>query len=238
MGPPDPRTSWNKPASVSANGSNGSGPRSESGARETKNVLFLQSSPLGSDSYSQRIADSVLNDLKTQYPCTEFVRDLSEDPPPHINREFVTAASTQLEQQTAQQKKTLTRSDALIDELIHAEIVVIAVPVYNFGISSVLKAWIDNVVRPQRTFSYTSSGPKGLLTDKRAILVLAGGDLYSESSGRLLDLREPYLRTVLGFIGITDVEVVRAARPGAVGAEDVGRRTTDVSLLEEIISAT
>jgi FMN-dependent NADH-azoreductase len=114
------------------------------------------------------------------------------------------------------------------------------VPVYNFGISSTLKAWIDNVVRPERTFSYTSSGPKGLLTDKRAILVLAGGDLYSESSSRLLDLREPFLRAVLGFIGITDVEVVRAARPGAAGAEaeDVGRRTIDVSLLEKILSAT
>lgn len=239
MGPSEPRLSWNKPASVPANGSNGSGPRSENGARETKNILFLQSSPLGSDSYSQRIADSVLNELKAQYRRTKFVlRDLSEDSPPHINRESITAASSQLQEQTAEQKKTLALSDELTSELINADIIVIAVPIYNFGIPSTLKAWIDHVVRRGRTFSDTTSGPKGLLHNKRAILILAGGDLHSESSASLLDLHEPYLRAVLEFIGITDVEVVRVARPGAVGADEVGHvrnRTADVSCPKNLI---
>jgi FMN-dependent NADH-azoreductase len=155
MGPPKPQLSWSKPASLSANGSD---KHLESNAIRTKNILFLQSSPLGSDSYSQRIADSVLNELKAQYRRTNFVlRDLSETPPPHINRQFITAASTQLEQHTPEQKKTLTLSDALIGELVNAEIIVIAVPVYNFGIPSTLKAWIDHVVRRRRTFSDTTS---------------------------------------------------------------------------------
>ena len=140
MGPPEPQLSWSKPASLSANGSNGSDKHLEGEARTTKNVLFLQSSPLGADSYSQRIADSVLNELKAQYQRTKFVlRDLSETPPPHINREFITA-SIQLEQQTPDQRTTLALSDALIDELVNAEIIVIAVPVYNFAIPSTLKA--------------------------------------------------------------------------------------------------
>jgi FMN-dependent NADH-azoreductase len=224
MGPPNLRLSGTKPASLSANGSNGSDSSREGDARRTKNILFLQSSPLGADSYSQRIADSVLNELKAQYRGTNFVlRDLSETPPPHINRHFITAASSQLEQRTPDQKKTLTLSDALIDELVNAEIIVIAVPVYNFGIPSTLKAWIDHVVRRGRTFSDTTSGPKSLLHDKRAILILAGGDLYSESSGSQQDLREPYLRTVLGFIGITEVEIVRVARPGALGPVELDR---------------
>src|SRR5947209_13851124 len=107
VGPPKPGLSWSKPASLSTNGSNGSDSGLEGDARRTKNILFLQSSPLGSDSYSQRIADSVLNELKAQYRHTNFVlRDLSETPPPHINRQFITAASSQLEQHTPEQKKT------------------------------------------------------------------------------------------------------------------------------------
>ena len=236
MGPPEPQLSWSKPASLSPNGSNGSDKHLEGEARTTKNVLFLQSSPLGADSYSQRIADSVLNELKAQYQRTKFVlRDLSETPPPHINRQFITASS-QLEQQTPDQRTTLALSDALIDELVNAEIIVIAVPVYNFAIPSTLKAWIDHVVRMGRTFSETSRGPKGLLQGKRAILILAGGDLHSESSGSLQDLREPYLRAVLGFIGITEVEIVRVARPGALGSVELDRagdRTADVLIPEE-----
>jgi FMN-dependent NADH-azoreductase len=238
MTPPKPQLSWSKPASLSANGSNGSDKHLESDARITKNILFLQSSPLGSDSYSQRIADSVLNELKAQDRRANFVlRDLSEDSPPHINRAFIPAASTQPEEQTGEQKNLLGLSDTLVGELVDADIIVIAVPVYNFGIPSTLKAWIDHVVRRGRTFSDTTSGPRGLLDNKHAILILAGGDLYSESSGSQQDLREPYLRAVLGFIGITEVEVVRAARPGALGPVELDRadnRTADVSVPEKL----
>ena|SRR5437763_1436004 len=153
MGAPKPRLSWSKAASFSGNGSNLPHSPAQEEARRTKNILFLQSSPIGSDSYSQRIGDFVLNKLKAQYRRTNFVvRDLSEVFPPHINRDFITAASTQLEEQTPEQKKVLGLSDELIRELVNAEIVVIALPVYNIGIPSTLRAWIGHVVRKGRTF--------------------------------------------------------------------------------------
>jgi FMN-dependent NADH-azoreductase len=238
MAAPKPQVSWNTPTFLFAHGSNGSDSRREDDSLRTKNILFLQSSPLGSDSYSQRIADSVLNDLRAQYRRTSFVlRDLSEEAPPHINREFIPAASSQLDEQTAEQKNLLSLSDALIGELVNAEIIVMAVPVYNFGIPSTLRAWIDHVVRRGRTFSDTTSGSRGLLHDKRAILILAGGDIHSESSGSQQDFREPYLRAVLGFIGITDVEVVRVVRPGALGPIKLDRaddRIADVLVPEKL----
>ncbi len=82
-------------------------------------------------------------------------------------------------------------------------------PVHNFSIPSTLKAWIDHVVRAGRTFSYTSHGPKGLVNGKRAILVLASGSVFSHGPAKPFDFHEPYLRAVLGFIGITDVDVIR-----------------------------
>jgi FMN-dependent NADH-azoreductase len=88
-------------------------------------------------------------------------------------------------------------------------VVVLAVPVHNFTIPSTLKAWIDHVVRAGRTFSYTSNGPKGLVTGKRAVLALASGGVFSNGPATPFDFHEPYLRAILGFIGITDVDVVR-----------------------------
>jgi FMN-dependent NADH-azoreductase len=90
-----------------------------------------------------------------------------------------------------------------------ADILVLAVPMHNFGPPSTLKAWIDHVVRVGRTLSYSQKGPEGMLKGKRAILVLARGGVYSDGPARPLDFQEPYLRAILGFIGLTDIEVVR-----------------------------
>jgi FMN-dependent NADH-azoreductase len=100
-------------------------------------------------------------------------------------------------------------SDALVDELFAAEVIVIAAPMHNFGVPSSLKAWIDHIVRPGRTFTYSEKGPQGLMTGKKAVLVLARGGVYSEGPMQAFDFQEPYLRAALGFIGITDVEVIR-----------------------------
>ena len=99
--------------------------------------------------------------------------------------------------------------------------IVIAVPMHNFGISSRLKAWIDHVVRVGRTFSYGANGPQGLVKDKHVILVLASGGIYSNEKMKAFDFVEPYLRTILGFIGITDVDVVRVegVAHSAIGPE-------------------
>src|SRR5260370_33248878 len=137
------------------------------------------------------------------------VRNLAQNPPPHVGEAFVGGISTGSEQRTPEQTKALAVSDVLIDELTAADVIVFAVPMHNFGPPSTLKAWIDHVVRVGRTVSYSQKGPEGMLKGKRAILVLARGGVYSDGPARPFDFQEPYLRAILGFIGLTDVDVVR-----------------------------
>ena len=187
-----------------------------------KNILFIQSSPRGSESYSQKVAQSIVDDLKRRHPdATVAVRNLAQDPPPHVGEAFVGGLSIRPEQRTKEQTAAFTLSDALIDELAAADIVVLAVPMHNFSPPSTLKAWVDHVVRAGRTFAFSDRGPEGLLKGKRAILVLARGGVYSEGPAKPLDFQEPYLRAILGFIGITDIEVVRVegVAVSAIGAE-------------------
>ena len=139
-----------------------------------KNILLIESSPRGSDSYSHQAARSIVNELRTRNPGSRtVVRDLGQNPPPHAGRAFIGALQAQPEELTPDQVKALAYSDLLINEVLEADVIVLAVPVHNFTIPSTLKAWIDHIVRAGRTFSYTSNGPKGLVTGKRAILVLA-----------------------------------------------------------------
>jgi len=176
---------------------------------EMKNVLLVQSSPRGSESYSQKVARSIVTELEDGYPgANVVVRDLAQNPPPHIGEAFVGGISTGPEQRTPEQTEALALSDELIDELLATDIVVLAVPMHNFGPPSTLKAWIDHVVRVGRTVSYSQKGPEGMLKGRRAILVLARGGVYSDGPARPFDFQEPYLRAILGFIGITDIDVV------------------------------
>lgn len=186
-----------------------------------KNILLIQSSPRGSESYSQRVADSIVNEIKDRDPNTTITfRDLAQDPLPHVGPAFVSALSAKPEELTAAQSEALALSDALIGELV-ADVIVLALPMHNFGIPSTLKAWIDHVVRAGRTFTYSERGPEGLLKGKRLILVLASGGVYSNGAAKQLDFQEPCLRAALGFIGLTDIEVVRVegVAMSAIGAD-------------------
>ncbi len=175
-----------------------------------KNILLIESSPRRSDSYSHQAARSIVNELQKRNPGAKLVvRDLAANPPPHVGLPFITGMYAAPEQRTPEQAKALALSDTLIDELLASDTIVIAVPMHNFAPPSTLKAWLDHVARVGRTFSYGESGPQGLLKGKHAILVLASGGVYSNERMKPLDFTEPYLRTVLGFIGITDVDVVR-----------------------------
>jgi FMN-dependent NADH-azoreductase len=107
-------------------------------------------------------------------------------------------------------KQALHLSDVLTDELLSSDLLVIASPMWNFGIPSLLKAWIDHVVRAGKTFNYAGAGVEGLAKGKRAILVLASGGVFSEGPWKSWDTVEPYLRQILGFIGIDDVQTARA----------------------------
>ena len=175
-----------------------------------KNILYIQSSPRGSESYSQKVAQSIVDEIAESYrDANVTVRNLAQNPPPHVGEAFVGGLWLGPEQRTPEQAAALAVSDVLIDELVAADVVVLAVPMHNFGPPSTLKAWIDHVVRVGRTVSYSQKGPEGMLKGKRAILVLASGGVYSDGPARPFDFQEPYLRAILGFIGLTDIDVVR-----------------------------
>jgi FMN-dependent NADH-azoreductase len=170
------------------------------------NILHISSSSRGDASYSNRVAAQVLDELRNRNPgATVTVRNLASEPLPHIDDDFVAAIRTGAE--TERQRALLAQSDALVDELLGADIVVIGAPMINFTIPSNLKTWIDHVARAGRTFSYSEAGPKGLVTGKHVIIVAARGGVYSEA-GKALDFQLPYLKSVLGFLGMTDVEVL------------------------------
>jgi FMN-dependent NADH-azoreductase len=175
------------------------------------NILFINSSPRGNESYSQQVAQRLVDGLKTRHPeAGVVIRDVAKQPLPHIGEDFISAIAVMPEQRNAGQSAAIALSDVLIEELIAADTVVIAAPMYNFGLPSTLKAWIDHIVRAQRTFAYTKeAGPHGLLQGKQAILVVARGGVYSDGPAKPMDFQESYLRATLGFVGITDVRVVR-----------------------------
>ncbi len=128
---------------------------------------------------------------------------------PQIDETWVNANFTPADQRSKAQSAALELSDTLISEIKAADVLVIGVPVYNFGIPTALKAWIDQIARAGVTFSYTEDGPKGLLEGKRAIIALASG---GTPVGSEIDFASGYLRHIMGFIGITDVEIVAADR--------------------------
>jgi FMN-dependent NADH-azoreductase len=173
------------------------------------NILFVTSSSRGSASYSNRVATDVLTELRSRNPGARVaVRDLGREPLPHINDDFVTATRGATMPQTDEQRALLARSETLVDELLAADVIVIATPMINFTIPSNLKAWIDYVARAGRTFRYSEKGPEGLVTGKQVIIVAARGGVYSAGPGSALDFQLPYLKSVLGFLGMTDIEVL------------------------------
>lgn len=177
-------------------------------------LLVLKSSPTGPASVSNLLVNEIVARHRELDPHTVVTeRNLDTKPLPHltaVNVDGVRAqAVTDIEVETRQV------SDQLIAELNGADTVVIGAPMHNFSVPTTLRAWFDHVLRPGVTFGYSEAGPKGLVTGKKAILALSRGGPYIEG---LADHQEPYLRGLLAFIGITDVEVVRAGRT-AMGPE-------------------
>jgi FMN-dependent NADH-azoreductase len=195
----------------------------------TRNILCLTSSPRRDTSYSSLVAMRVLRELRQVYPeATVTIRDLARNPLAHIDEDFAIATRSVAGARTDRQRELLERSDVLIDELFNADAIVIAAAMINFGIPSTLKAWIDHVVRPDRTFRYTQNGTQGLVRNRRAILVLTRGSIYSVGPLRAAEHDESYLRSVLGFIGITDVQSIVAEGLG-LGPE-IAERSIDAAM--------
>ena len=171
-------------------------------------ILLVTSSPRA-ESQSARIAKELADRISAQKPGSTIVhRDLETTSLPHIDRHFSAAIAKPAEARTAEEAQAINTSDALIDELLAADTVILATGLINFNISSLLKAWIDNVVRAGRTFKYGDTGPVGLAGNKKVYIVLASGGVYSQGPAASMNHAVPYLKSILGFIGITDVETL------------------------------
>jgi FMN-dependent NADH-azoreductase len=173
-------------------------------------ILLVTSSPRGAASHSTRVATELAQKLQAKTPGAKIVtRDLATAPLPHIDADYASGIYTPVESRSIQQQNVVGVSDAVVDELFAADAVVIATGMINFNISSTLKAWIDHIARAGRTFSYGAEGPKGLVTGKKVYIVLASGGVYSDGPAAAFDHATPYLKTALGFLGMTNVEIIR-----------------------------
>lgn len=173
----------------------------------TINILRIDASARLEGSVSRALSDSVIERFQTSGPVSVMERDLAESSLPFIDSAWIEANFTPADRRSEEQGTVLSQSDALIDELRAADVLVIGLPIYNFGMPAALKAWVDLVARAGVTFSYTENGPEGLLRGKRAIVTVASG---GTEAGSEIDFATGYLLHFLGFIGITDVVFVTA----------------------------
>jgi FMN-dependent NADH-azoreductase len=181
-------------------------------------ILLVTTSPRGSASYSTQVAQALAAKLTAETGATLLTRDLAAAPLPHVGEDFVVGRMLPAAERSPSQAQAVALSDALIAELFASDTIVIASPMHNFGVPSTLKAWIDYLGRAGATFSYGANGPEGLVKGKKVYLVEARGGVYSQGPMGALNFQEPYLRTVLGFLGMKDVETIAIEGVG-LGAE-------------------
>lgn len=171
-------------------------------------LLLIRSSLLLGDGQSNRLADRFVAAWQAANPEGRvLVRDLATDPVPHLDLARVGAFGTPAEQRTPEQRALVAESDALIAELQGADTVVFGLPLYNFGMPSTLKAYFDHVARAGITFRYTAEGPEGLIKGKQVYVFTTRGGHYKDQAH---DTQTPFVRTLLGFLGMTDVRFVHA----------------------------
>lgn len=193
-------------------------------------ILRIDASARNSGSTTRQLADQLVARLVEQgYGSAVTRRDLALTPPALLTEAWVGANFTDDADRSDDQRAVLVDSDELIAELEAADTIVIGVPVYNFAIPAALKAWIDQIARARRTFRYTETGPEGLLTGKKAYLVVASGGVPVGSD---YDFATGYLRHVLGFVGITDVTIIEAGQQ-MMDSEAVTRATAAIDQLKQ-----
>ncbi len=190
------------------------------------NILEISASGRRGDSVSRQLTADVVNALEDRYGSATIVRRDLNDGIGFVDESWIAANFTPAEERTATQRERLAESDRLVSELKAADVIVIGAPIYNFGVPATLKAWIDQVARARVTFRYTDSGPEGLLEGKKAFVVIASGGVPVDAP---VDFATPYLRHALGFLGITDVEVVAADRLNVRGAEAIDEARRDIA---------
>ncbi|MEP2990149.1 MAG: NAD(P)H-dependent oxidoreductase [Parasphingorhabdus sp.] len=190
----------------------------------SKTILRIDSSARKNGSSSRVLTDAMIEKLAPEYTIT---RDVSEGLP-FVSEDWVHANFTDEGERTDDQLAVLSRSDALVEEVLAADTLVIGVPIYNFGIPASLKAWIDLIARVRKTFEYTDNGPIGLLKGKKAYVFMASG---GTEVGSDIDFASGYMKHVLGFIGVTDVTIVAADQQMMKGEEIVEQALETVAAI-------
>jgi len=194
-------------------------------------ILHLDSSILGQGSVSRLLSAEIVARLKAGNPAASLTyRDLAAAPVPHLSGAYLAAGAQAADQRSAEAQADLDLGAAIMDEFLSADVVVIGAPMYNFSVSSQLKAWIDRVAVKGKTFNYSEKGPEGLAGGKKVIIASSRGGIYSSGPGAAIDHQEPYLRAVFSFFGITDLDYIRAEgvnygpeqREQAIGAARAG----------------
>lgn len=174
-------------------------------------LLHIDSSISGEASASHQLSAAIVDELTRSVARVRVIRrDLDSDPIPHLDSRLFAAAQPGSNADAATRAEA-EKDAAILEEFLDADVVVIGAPMYNFAIPSQLKAWLDRIIVKGKTFAYSEAGPRGLVGDKSVIIASSRGGLYAPGTpGEVNDFQEPYLRAVLGFIGIQDIQIVRA----------------------------
>jgi len=175
-------------------------------------LLHIDSSILGTQSATRELGAAIVGKLQRQNPRSQVRHlDLAREPLNHLTGEVLAARSGPAQVRSAELQRDVDAGERAMDDFLAADVIVVGAPMYNFSIPSQLKAWIDRIAVAGKTFRYTEKGPEGLAKGKKVIIVSARGGIYSAGApAAALDFQENYLRGVFGFLGITDIEFVRA----------------------------
>jgi len=197
-----------------------------------KTLLRIDTSTRNTDSHSRDLANRFEEQYKVKHVQTDIsYRDLTTSDIPHVSQAFIDAMFTPSESRNDEMKETLVLSAKLIAELKSAETVLLSVPMFNFTIPSVLKAYIDHITRVGETFSMDETGFKGLVTGKKLVIVAAYGADFSEM--KAMDFVEPYLKSIFGFLGFTDIHYFAIEGTSMLGADALEEKK---ELIEEAFS--
>jgi len=192
-------------------------------------LLIVTASPRGDRSASRALTATFAELWARKHPAdTVLLRDVGHHPVPHITEAWVVGAFAPTDAQTAESRAAIAVSDSLVEEFLSADRYVFGVPMYNFNVPSTFKAYLDQIVRAGKTFGFGPTGYEGLVKNKKALLITASGGAYAPGTpAAAMNFLEPYLRTIFGFIGLTDLHFITA--DSQAQGEDAARHATEIA---------
>ncbi len=186
-----------------------------------KKIIHITSSTKGANSFSTQLGKAIIEKLLVHHPGSEVtIRDLITNPAPYVSTGEVAAFYTPVDQHTPEMIQSAAYSKAAVSELLDSDILVISAPLINLSIPAQLKSWIDHITRSGQTFRYSEAGPEGLVKGKKVFLALSGGAVYSEGVMKDYDFMTPFLKGMLGFLGMTDVTAYWAEGTSIPGLQE------------------